>query len=371
MGTVCAGTNVTTLRGKAVTIARAGTATCTKGASGGLRTTGIAIGDVVTVSANRPRVEYDASGYLGLRVEAAVTNDCLQSANLCVAPWVDVAGCTEGADDGPDGAQSAVELEDTSAVAVEGASQPIVTTSATTHTFSCYLRASSIAKATLTMTGTGSSTGDCSATTTTLVLGSWSRISCTSSAAYAGTLTAVTVAVGVGTVVGDTGTIAVWGCQHEVASTGATSIVPTTTAAATRGAESASIDTTSWGSSSSVSVSGYVWAIPFASGGAAAVFETSGLAALVNESSGPIRWYTGSGLTVSIIQPTSGLHWYAYHSGAVRGLGWGANTASGANAATANKFGAQLWFGGSVSGGGPPNGIVSRYCIDKAWEWCR
>lgn len=372
MSAVCAGTPITTARGKAVTVARTGTSTCTKTASGGRATTGISNGDVVSISANLPRVEYDSAGYRGLRVEPAGTNNVLRSAELCDAAWTAVANCSDNTARSPDGNVNADELTDSDVGAIQGITQSITTTSQTTHTFSCYAQSVDLAKVTVSITGTGNSAGDCTGTSTTLSTTTWSRVSCTSSAAYGAGLSAVTVAVGVGTVVGDEGTINVWGCQHEIASTGATSYIPTTSAAVTRGAEQASISTTSWGTSTSISVSGYIWGPPRASGGAEAVFENTGLNALVNESAGPMRWYTSGGsITVSMIQPTTILHWYVYHSGTARGLAWGANSTSGANTNSNNKFAAQTWFGGSISGGGAANGIVSRYCIDPSWQRCR
>ena len=75
----CSTTPPTGAKGEALTFARTGNATCTRTATGGLATSGIANGDLVVMSANQPRVEYDSAGTLGLLVESARTNSALRS----------------------------------------------------------------------------------------------------------------------------------------------------------------------------------------------------------------------------------------------------------------------------------------------------
>lgn len=88
MGTACACTTPTGARGEAMTFSRTSAATCTKTATGGLSTTGIANGDLVTCSSNQPRVEYGAEGVLGLRVESSRTNSALRSEEFNNAAWL-------------------------------------------------------------------------------------------------------------------------------------------------------------------------------------------------------------------------------------------------------------------------------------------
>ena len=85
--TACSTTPPTGAKGETLTFARTGNATCTRTASGGLATTGIANGDLVVMSANVPRVEYDSNGVKGLLVESARTNSCLRSEEFDNAAW--------------------------------------------------------------------------------------------------------------------------------------------------------------------------------------------------------------------------------------------------------------------------------------------
>lgn len=82
--TAAVGVNPTGARGETLTFARTGDATCSKS---GLATTGIADGDLVRIPANYARVEPDADGVLGLRVEGARTNYALRSQELDNASW--------------------------------------------------------------------------------------------------------------------------------------------------------------------------------------------------------------------------------------------------------------------------------------------
>jgi hypothetical protein len=84
---VCSTTNPTGAKGEAISCPRASTATCTKTATGGLATTGIANGDLVVLSSNVCRVEYDSGGVLGLLTEITRTNTALRSQELDNAVW--------------------------------------------------------------------------------------------------------------------------------------------------------------------------------------------------------------------------------------------------------------------------------------------
>ena len=237
----CSTTAPTGARGEVLTFARASNGTCTKTATGGLATTGIANGDLVVLSSNQARVEYDANGTLELLVESAGTSSGLRSEELENVAWTSTATVTANAATPPNTTNqtsNAEQLSDVSGAAFQGSCQTVVTASATQHSFYVYLQAGTIAKATVTMTGTGSATGDCTANTTALSGTSWSILGCSSAAAYAGTLTAVTFCVNVGTVVGDTGTIMAWGADYKVAAPYRTSYIPTVAATVTRAAES-------------------------------------------------------------------------------------------------------------------------------------
>ena len=234
----CACTAPAASTGQTITsFVRGSSAYCTKGPLA----TGIDVGDLVQCTANQPLVTAgDASGVSGLLVERAATNDCLQSQTLENAAWTSLATVTANAALAPDNTLTAEQLSDVSAVAVQGSTQVIATTAARQHAFGCYVRAGTATSATISMTGTDSATGDCAATFTGLSSTTWARLQCGSPSAYAGTLTAVSVFVGVGSVAADTGTLFVWGCQHESDAVSAqpfvTSYVPTVATSATRSA---------------------------------------------------------------------------------------------------------------------------------------
>ena len=97
-------------RGEALTFTRTGTATCTKTASGGLATTGIADGDLVLYPANMARVEFDSAGTLGLLVESSRTNSVIRSQEINDAAWTKgaaVGTITPNYANGPDGTLTA------------------------------------------------------------------------------------------------------------------------------------------------------------------------------------------------------------------------------------------------------------------------
>lgn len=89
MPAVCSSTAPTGAKGEVLTFTRATTATCTKTASGGLATTGIADGDLVSVASGVARVEYDSNGVKGLLVEEARTNVNVRSEEIDNAAYAD------------------------------------------------------------------------------------------------------------------------------------------------------------------------------------------------------------------------------------------------------------------------------------------
>ena len=236
----CSTTAPTGSKGEVLTFTRASNGTCTKTASGGLATTGIANGDLVVLSSNQPRVEYDSEGVLGLLVESSRTNSCLRSQEIDNAAWTkynfgsgSIPTVTANYATAPDGTMTAerVQFSAVNAGDQSGVLQAVGITTGT-NAVSVYLKGTS---------GSGSiclsvyATG--AYTTCNFVSTSWSR--CT----VAGAITSSgTIRIGNDSAVCGGGAmtaqdVLVWGAQFEVGNY-ATSYIPTTSAAATRSAES-------------------------------------------------------------------------------------------------------------------------------------
>lgn len=199
----------TTPDGGALTITRASGVTCSK--PGTYENSVFADGDLVRCANNQ--LAFGAHGGL---VEGAASNDCLYSEDPCDPSWTDTAICSSAVVTPPmvSPISAAATLEDTSGIVAEGASQLIATTSANKHAWGCYVQAGTAIEATVSMVGVGSSAGDCSVSASVPASG-WARLQCGSTTAYGALLTAVTVSILVGSAASDTGSIAVWGCQHE------------------------------------------------------------------------------------------------------------------------------------------------------------
>jgi hypothetical protein len=115
---VCSTTPPTGARGEVLTFTRASAATCTRTAAGGLATTGIADGDLVSVTNNIPRQEFDSAGTtLGLLLEAQRINSTLRSEELTNGAWasnnsgIALPTVTADAATAPDGTATADRLQ--------------------------------------------------------------------------------------------------------------------------------------------------------------------------------------------------------------------------------------------------------------------
>lgn len=243
---VCNTTAPTGATGQALTLPRASTATCTKGGAG-LRTTGIADGDLVVMGSGVPRQMVGGDGLLGLLFEKSATNLLLRFIAIDNAAWSDVGtpSLTTGLAD-PFGGTAAVSIDDNDGAAFEGRSQAVTVSAGAAHTMSCYVKAGTRAEARITLDGTAATLTGLSATT-------WSIISVTDASSSG---TSITAQVLSGDATGDTGTVIFGGCQVETGSY-FTSINPTagtTTTRAVDGGLSAAVAANSASGSVSLTV---------------------------------------------------------------------------------------------------------------------
>jgi hypothetical protein len=155
----------------------------------------------------------------GIDIWRNVRHSALQSERFDQSPWTDVATPTVTADAvlSPEGSTTADTLTDDSAAASEGRAQSIATTDAVGHAFNVWLKAGTETSAIISMTGTGSSLGDRTCRFTNISSSDWRRYSCVSQAPYSSAVTAVSVAVLVGSFPAATGTLHTWGADFQTA----------------------------------------------------------------------------------------------------------------------------------------------------------
>lgn len=370
MGAVCACSAVTGAKGEALTLTRGSSATCTKTATGGLATSGIANGDLVTCSSNQPRVEYDSAGVLGLLVESARTNVLLRSDALTNLAWSDVGtpNATDGATD-PFGGTTGDTLTDNDGAAFEGRSQAVTVTAATAYIMSCYLKGTTSAKARLSLDGTTCDTSTLSSTT-------WTLAKCADASSSGVSISAQVL---VGNAVGDTGDIVVGGCQVE-AGTYATSYMATAAASSARLAETSYLTLSSSMSQESMSLAYSVSQALPASGytGDRIGAMTRALAGSGNFVAGYFQAQfrcdavgTGSASALSGGTSVAGDRWACSHSASTTlAFKNGAQTATNTTANTMNAA-TVIGVGDSPAGTSHLDGIVSRVCADPSPSRCR
>lgn len=385
----CSTTAPTGARGQVLTFTRGSSATCTKTASGGLSNTGIANGDLVILSSNQPRVEYDSAGTLGLLVEASRTNSLLRSQELNNAAWAGAAVSavvpvvTADAAVQPDGTTTAERL-DFPAVSAGGAYSVLyqgVTGTAAAWSASCYVRGVSASGTIYLMLTPG---GSYTTTACNYVSTSWTRCTVTATETAAAWFLQIGVDLRDGAQTAKSAQSAyVTDCQWELGAY-ASSYIPTTSAAVTRAEQAASFPVVI------NTIAGFSHAHTFSLQGTTSFDGSMGLYQDASNRT-QLYQYSGNALNADIFT-TSGNRSASFVSSA-----WATNTPyriaisySGAGASstvsaylagalvntsaaattsafTSIRFGPSL-FGGS---GSNTNTIYTRWCADPNPSRCR
>ena len=397
--TACSTTAPTGAKGEVLTFTRASSATCTKTASGGLATTGIADGDLVSMSSNVARVEYDSAGTLGLLVESSRTNVLLRSQEISNTVWTALGegggtAPTKVATDStiaPDGTVTAETVTFAATSSTQGSFlyQSVgELTGVATH--SDFLRAVS-GSCTLDICETWNGTANTTCSSCTITDASWTRCGVTGGS---GTGTSRFPIIGnVSSRNGGTARAActayIWGEQHEVGAY-ATSYIPTTSAAVTRVVESASFDGLSISSANGLSWAATVWH-PSGNGGAVWAAGVN----LTQDASNRTQLYRANtnvqqcevfstsgnistGTVISVYTANQAYRQACSYSGAGASStvsGYRNGTLTGTSAAGLTS----AWTATSVLPGalgvaattGPADGVVSRVCIDPSPTRCR
>lgn len=371
MGTACACQDVYAYANGAsqlVTTTRTGDAMCSKR---GLALAGYSPGDMVTCGTDKPRVEPDDAGVLGLRKEYAPENKLLYSQQFQQTAWsFSTAMTTADSQTAPDNTATGDTLTDSNAGVRQHARQFISSTTNGLWTVSVFVKGGTLTAAGL-QVQTGGGSGNATCEYTGLSTTTWTRMVC--SVTTSGAHTTINFYLLLGANAAATGTIYAWGAQINQGAL--TSHIPTGASAVALGFEATSVPYPSGFSGTGCA------SLKFSPGFTGAITGNGG-AYLASD--GSDRWlFRDIGVLqgVSAFNGTtqlnsSGSAPYVYDTPVtIKGV-YGASTAtltagaaSGTGSYTMGTPGANLFLGGQVSAGNS-EGILNRFVIDTSSTGC-
>jgi hypothetical protein len=383
----CSTTAPTGAKGEVLTFTRTGDATCSKQ---GLATTGIANGDLVVLSGNQPRVELDSQGVLGLRLESSRVNYLQRSEEFdASATWTlqgvsaSVPVVSANAGTAPDGTTTAERVQfgacstnpSASAVyQVSGAGLSVIS--------SVYVKGYAGTSGSISICNQGTLKSDSYCTLCAYNGATWTRciqpvmgnsnqlttMGCNNNTtAYNGS--------------GDTGAadVLLWGASAEQVGGAAgvtsyvTSYIPTTSAAVTRNAESASFAISAltvsapWSAASTtqlptvVPTNARVGGAAGTTGLAVALYDSyasGGVLQAFSSQVTPNNYSTGLSVTANTTA-----RYATYHDGTLFNGCVNASCAAGVSRAWTNLANVTTISVGTYSGSGAIDGIQSRICF--------
>ncbi|UOF79742.1 hypothetical protein [Caudoviricetes sp.] len=376
MGAACTCTSPQGAKGETLTFTRASAGMCTKTAAGGLATTGIANGDLVSCSTDQPRVEYDSQGVLGLLVESSRTNYQLRSEQIDNVVWLqqnNVSAPTVTADQGvaPDNTTTAerVQFPATGAAQFSMMYQSATCPASSVVSGGVYIKGFSGSGTTdvYVYSGAGFFTAACAFNSSTWTRCTIENITTTAGTTQMGFGNASQMNGGAARSASD---VLAWGAQCE-AGAYVTSYIPTAASAVTRVAEQADLTLTSHTLSAPFSFSGTAW-LPGGLPANARLHGTvgpSGLATYIDSFLSAGTWVADSTqvtpnnlITAQTASANASVRATTFHDGS--------NFAGCLNAACSTV--ARAWndlaavtvirIGMYSSGAGPIDGIASRVC---------
>ncbi len=381
MTAACDGTAVTLTDGTSTTFSRASNGTCMKGGT----LTGIANGDVVVLTSNKPRVMYggDGTGVLGVLKEPAATNFTHYSEQLDNAYWTPIgAGAadpivTANAATAPDGASTADHIN----MAATSANQLSIMYStagcaAGLDSMSCFVRGVSGSGTTdigVVTDASVYSTAACSFVST-----SWTRCTLDNITVVSdGSLFFGNSSNVNGHTVRAASDVYLWGCQCE-AGDRTTSYIPTTSANVARAKDVLTASVT-WPSSSTASMSAQlVTPSHIDTSDTAFMLSTNGTNYFVDyTSSGPNKVdvdIAGSVTSKSTVGSwaASAVNWVGLKYDGTKLYSCLNGTCANSTVALTLPSGAMtLRIGEDLSGGGDnPAGVVKNLCLDVSATVC-